>query len=608
MRKLTWKLETRISALWVFLVLAAVGSVLSSSALAGEDSILRADLEKHMTFLASDALKGRDSGSEGLREAAAYISRHFQELGLKPMGDPAARSFFQKVSMQGELRAAADQNLLSGSGRAWALHGEFMPFAFSSNGELHEREVVFAGYGVANPETKYDDYAGLDVAGKIVVVLRYEHADAGNADGSPTQHAYLTTKAKLAAQHGAAGLIIVNGPHGKAMEEGDPLFGLRSAGRMSGKKIPAIHAKRSFLEALLKETGRSLSELQTALDRDYQPISFVIPDVRVSMSVHLEKSVIEADNVIALLEGSDPDLKDEVVVIGAHYDHVGMGHFGSRWGSEGYDQIHNGADDNASGTAVVMEVAQAFARLEQRPKRGMLFILFCGEERGLLGSQFFTERPTIPLANQIAMINADMVGRAKDGGVSISGVGTSPGFTELVEGMGLGLDLKIETNESGIAPSDNTSFYKKDIPVLFYFTGIHDQYHTPDDDVHRINFEAQTEIGKHLFRVARKLGDAPDRPVFQKTEPGSRGVRLGIYTKDLDAGLGVESVASGSPAESAGLKSGDIIVTFDGKSIRSVTELRSMTAKLKPGSQAQVGFLRPIEDQTASKMEATLQF
>jgi len=575
------------------------------------------ELKAHLTYIASDELEGRDAGSEGCRIAAKYLRKEFRFYGLRPMGDRleedgARYSYFQKLQVVGTAELAKEGNFLSltADGRKTPLKvGEsFLPLSLSANAEAKNKEAAFVGYGITDVDAGYDDYAGLDVKDKVVVMLRYEHRESTAKIYQPSRHAWLSTKVQNAIAHGAAGVIIVNGPRNKHGGKGDPFIGLGNVGRTKNDKVPVVHAKPAFLEKLLVGTGKRMLELQTKMDQTKVPSSMLLPGQRISLGTRLTKSEKPTENVIGVLEGGDPKLKDEYIVVGAHYDHIGRGHYGSRWRRRGRGKIHNGADDNGSGTVGVLEIAEAMASLKQRPKRSVLFILFTGEERGLIGSRHFVEHPTVPRARIVAMINLDMIGRSPKGAVSIAGAGTSSVFKGLITRANAGLKLKIRTRDSGRSPSDSMAFVAQRIPVLFYFTGLHKDYHTPDDDVDRINFPDHARIVKHVMRLVTALAGREDKIDYVEVKTRG-GVRLGIVpnTDKLPAVV-VRHIAINSPAHRAGLMVGDVIVEMGGKPIRNLMDLRGVLDKQKRGNTISIKVKRKASDGKEKTLETAVTF
>jgi hypothetical protein len=580
-----------------------------------ESGITAAELKTHLTFIASDKLKGRDPGTDGCRAAAEYLRNEFRACGLEPLGDTGAggeRTFFQKLNVPGKTKTTERGNRLAvhsgGEITPFECGTAYLPLSISANAEVTRTGIAFVGYGITDEDTNYDDYAGLDVKGKAVVMFRYEHGESSAKIYRPSRHAWLVTKAENAIRHGASAVIIVNGPNNRTAGEGDPLIGLSNVGRLKNNKVPVTHAKQKVLAALLEGEYQNAKKLQTFLDRTRVAHSFIIKDKTIDLSVRLKRETRTTRNIIGIARGRHPDLRDECIVIGAHYDHIGLGHYGSRWGGRGRGKVHNGADDNGSGTVGVLELAEAVASLERRPKRSIVFILFTGEERGLIGSRHFVRHPTVPLDRIAVMINLDMIGRSSGGAVTIAGVGTSSVFPDVIKRAADGLDLKIRTQKSGRSPSDNIPFLAKRIPVLFYFTGLHKQYHTPEDDVGRINFAVERRIVRHVMRVALALADHAGGIEYVHVA-GRRGVMLGILpnTNRLPAVV-VRQVLRGGPADKAGVMPGDVIVEIGGRKINGIVDLRRALSKKKKGDTVGVTVRRKGSEGKAKTVELSLTF
>jgi hypothetical protein len=590
------------------------------------------EIREHIRYLSSEELGGRGSGTEGTRKAAEYIARAFREAGLKPGGE---RGYFQRFTFNAGVRMGSPNSVVlnlspqppprngegepvssssstsplpaSGRGaggerltRRLKLRDDFLPVAFSANGRA-AGDCVFVGYGISAPQLGFDEYAGIDVRGKIVVVLR-RTPDNDTFGGRFSRFAPLRYKAMTAREKGAAGILFVTGP---LTEEREDLGGFRFDAAFADSGIPAAVVKRAYVEEMLRPTGETLSALQTALAHGTVK-SMPLPGASATLVCNVVRERRETDNVLGYLEGSDPKLREEVVVIGAHYDHLGMGGEGSRDRSE-TPQIHPGADDNASGTAGLMELAQHFAAQKPRPRRSLLFIAFSGEELGLLGSAHYVKKPRIPLDRTVAMVNMDMIGRAKGNTLMVLGSGTSPVWKEVLETANRDLQFNLRPTNSGFGNSDHSSFYGKDVPVLFFFTGTHPDYHRPSDTWEKINLAGQTKIVKLVANVVTQIAGLPERPLFVRAtgdEPRMAGGGFGVYVgtiPDYSAegeGVTLSGVREGSPAEKAGLKAGDVIVQFGGKAIKNVYEYTFALRDARAGEPIEVVVLRGGERQT----------
>jgi hypothetical protein len=554
------------------------------------------DIRFHVNYLASDELEGRQAGSRGERLAGRYIASEFKRYGLKPAG---TNGYFQPFEFVSDVRLGP-QNALQvrteTGEQQYESDRDFRPLSFSANGAV-DGGVVFVGYGISADSLNYDDYANIDVEGKVVLMLRYG-PEGDNPHSAFDRHASLIRKVSLAASKGAAAVLIVTGP---ADNEEDELVPLKLQ-RLATASIPAISVTRKVANALLTAAGTTVEKVQQKINSSLKPNSFEIRGVDVALETDLRKIYSTGRNVLAFLEGSDPALKREVVIIGAHYDHLGYGGEGSL-ARDGSPAIHNGADDNASGTSAVLELAQRFAAARDSVKRSLLFAAFSAEELGLLGSAHYVNKPVIPLAQTVAMLNLDMVGRLKDSTLVVMGVGTSPVWPDLLEKASQGRPVKLNLRNAGTGPSDHSSFYLKDIPVLFFFTGQHQDYHKPSDDPEKINADGEAVIAGIVYDVALALANAPERVQFTKLkEPeGQQAARRGFrvfvgtvpdYTAEGVKGMRISGVSAGSPAEKAGLQSGDVIVRFGKTEVQNIYDYMYALGEYKAGDKVPVTVLR----------------
>ena len=469
---------------------------------------------EHIRFLASEEMKGRGTGTPELERAADYLAAQFRGFGLGPGN---GQSYFQSFPVTTHAQLGKDNQLVWRNGRRQALkfNSDFRPLNFSESGTVSGK-VVFAGYGITAPEYDYDDYAGIDVRNKIVLLLRHEpqEFDEKSVFGGRvyTIHAQFETKALNAKSHGARGVIFIN-DRPNHPSEGDDLEQFAGALGPASPGIPFVQVKAEVAEAWLARAGRPLADAVKAIDKDLRPQPFALPDsFEVEMRVDIERETRMVRNVMAYLPGQT----GEYLIIGAHYDHIGLGEQYSMASSEAGKKPHPGADDNASGTAGVLELARWFSK-QPRGRRGILFVTFAAEEIGLLGSSYFTSNPPRPLGNAVAMINLDMIGRPREGKVYVGGVGTGTTFGSIVSGMnGNGASkLNIDTTTAdGYGSSDHFSFTPKQIPVLFFFSGMHGDYHRPSDTWDKIDAPAAAELLEYAGRVAEQLLAAPDRPRF----------------------------------------------------------------------------------------------
>ncbi|HSQ14072.1 MAG TPA: M20/M25/M40 family metallo-hydrolase, partial [Candidatus Deferrimicrobium sp.] len=523
------------------------------------------------------------------------IAKEFAQYGLKAAGDD--NSYFQSFDVAVGVDVKEPSRLDLGDNRAPALREDWIPLGFSASGRT-EAEVVFAGYGITAKDYGYDDYAGIDAKGKIVLVLRYEPPPKN--EKSPFKkfpgfsiHSALRTKANNARDHGAVGMILVDLNH--SGDEKAELLSTRASLWRGGNSLLGAQLKRRVAEQWLADRDVSLQALKESIDREEKPSSMPLAGAKVVLQVTLEENRRSTDNVVAVLPGSDPNSKDEYVVIGAHYDHLGFGEFGALT-AQAQGRIHHGADDNASGTAVLLDLARRLSQLQLKPARSIVFVAFSAEELGLYGSRHFVERwPAI--ASTKAMVNLDMVGRLRDNRLTVFGARSGKDLSAIV-GAGarqLGLDIH---ESDGVGRSDHMSFYNKKIPVLHFFTGTHPDYHRPTDTWDKLNIEGMGKVSDLVLASVLRIANAretinfvslPARP--PATEMGQRRGGAGAYLGSIpDYGVNAEGVVltgvtEGSPAARAGLRQGDVIIELAQKKIMNIEDLTDALGSHKPGDE-----------------------
>jgi hypothetical protein len=566
----------------------ALGSVLvfTAAVRAGETTrIERKLLEEDIRFLASDDLGGRGNGMAGLQEAAFYVSTRFQSLGLRPAGDRG--TYFQRLRvMTGQEVGRHTRGVIRVGESSFALsyRNDFEPLTFSVSAEV-VAPVVFAGYGVTAPEHGYDDYASVDAQGKWVLVLRY----APVSFGEKGWHATFVRKAQNAANHGARGVLVVNGP--RSMRD-DVLVPFGADVGSEAVAVPVVHVKRPHAEEILRAASATLLDLQRSIDEGPTPRSFLVEGVEVAITVDVRRTAVEVDNVLGFLppEGrnASPALarSDEHLVIGAHYDHLGLGEKGSR-DKRSKGSIHNGADDNASGVAGMLELARLFALVEDRP-RGILFAAFAGEELGLKGSYYYTSHASYPLDDAVAMINLDMIGRLRHDRLYLSGTELLPQLENFLAANLESEGVVLSNRFSGDLSSDHAAFSAVGIPALFFFTGLHGDYHKPSDDPQFINFEGMERVLRITYNVSDFLLRAETPRVRASAAPGERSIDapylgIGIDTSFAGEGVRFAYVAADGPAAKAGLEAGDVLLEIDGRSIRSSEKAAGILKQHRPG-------------------------
>lgn len=566
-----------------------------------EEEINAKEIIDHIQYLASDELEGRFTGSEGCYAAGEYIKNEFESYGLTPLfGD----SFFQKFPFI-EKADLTENNFLTiiiaGKEKNLELETEYITAPFSGTSDL-ESEIVFVGYGLSVPSLEYDDYKGVDVKDKIVMAMRY-HPQHDNPMSKFDMYASFRQKASTARDKGAKGIIFVN-PYEPLND--DKLTNLKYDGAAGITDFAVVQMKREFVDQIFKSNDLDFAEYQKGIDDEMKPASFTF----LELSAKLKTEVVYVEkmgrNVGAILEGNDPELKNEYIVIGAHYDHLGLGQTSSRYrGPE--KLIHNGADDNASGTVGVIELAEKFASIKNEIKRSIIFTTFSGEELGLLGSSYLVRNFPKPIENVTAMLNMDMIGRLdEENNLTVIGTGTSSVWKNLLTEKNVN-NFKLTFNEDGFGGSDHMPFVTKGIPALFFFTGIHEDYHMPDDDTEKIIEEKQELIVKYVFNIGYEIANKPERldyvKVEKKTRPGGMGrskIKVGTIPEFSYQGAGykISGVTEGSPAQKAGLQAGDIMIKFAGKQVDSIYDFMGAMNGVKAGDTVDIVVLRDGEEMT----------
>lgn len=610
-------------------------------------------LRAHIEYLASDKLEGRRTGTAGAKLAAEYIAREFSRYGLRrSIGyDTAGMSVLEADSPKRYLQEfpyvsgveLGEHNLFYvNPGKAddiaqFRVVEDWMPLGFSSNGKIHGAEMVFAGYGISSAELKYDDYSASSAKDRVAIVFTGT-PDGDNPHGQFARAGEIRFKAAAARAAGARALLIIASEE-KLKDDRLSRLSYDNAGEAG---IPVLVISRPLAQKLL--ALGSLSVYQAAADaRGTNNVQLRAPMGlrKLDLSTEVTRRLSPSANVVGILDGSDPTLKNEVIVIGAHYDHLGHGGEGSLAPREG--EIHHGADDNASGTAGMLELARLFSSQKLRPRRTIVFMAFSGEEEGLLGSNYYVNHPIVPLANTVTMINMDMIGRMKDNKLIVGGVGTAPEWRQALAAANapermrvtvapaspaemsrpvstIGREVPIVTgsngspvvslsfekpfdlalNEDGFGPSDHSSFYAKQIPVLFFWTGSHEDYHKPSDTADKINYADEARILSLVTRIVYDIDTNDKRPVYAVAKSESTGraggfrVYLGTIPNYADSsdGLLLDGVRDDSPAAKAGIKAGDKIVKLAGRDVRNVYDYTYALGEMKAGQEYEVELMR----------------
>ncbi|HSM14779.1 MAG TPA: M20/M25/M40 family metallo-hydrolase [Thermoanaerobaculia bacterium] len=528
-------------------------------------------------WLAADEREGRGVGTAGIDGAGAWIEQRFRELGLEPAGSDGYRQPFEVTV---EIRSEAGTSL-SLDGEAVDA-AEFVPLAFSSPGPV-EADVVYAGWGIVAPELGRDDYEGLDVEGKIVLVRRFVPSTEEFREGdAERRYSGLRHKTFNARERGAVGLLVADvlDPEADSQDE-SPLPRLKpDEGGDAG--IPAMAITRALADRLI-ESGAS---------------------ARMAVELAVEKAT--TFNVAGRLEPAGEVAADgEAIVVGAHYDHLGHGGGGSM--APDSTEIHNGADDNASGTVAMLEIARRLAERRGELRRPVVFVAFSGEERGLLGSSWLVNNPPPGLEPErvAAMLNLDMVGRLRDDTVTVFGSDSAEEWAEILDPACEASGLTCKTSGDGYGPSDQTSFYAAGVPVLHFFTGTHDQYHRPSDDADLLYAVGGAAVAGLTADVALRLDQRATPPTLKQSESGpppsgdTRGLGASLGTipdfaglPEGQTGMPVAGTRPGGPADAAGIRRGDVIVELGGQEIRDIHDLMFVLRKATPGERVVVVVVR----------------
>jgi Tol biopolymer transport system component len=568
------------------------------------DAALAKRMQERVEWLAAPEREGRGTGSEGVRAAADWLAQRFREGGAEPVrGD----DYFEPFDFRAGQKVLADQCSLkllpaSGDGAAteFKLEEDFRPLSITENGEV-EGELVFAGYGLSVPEgvnqRRYNSYEGLNVKDKIVLLLRYVPEEVEPARRAHlNRYSGLRYKVMMARERGAKGVLVVTGPNSP---RGGEILPLGGDGSSADSGIPALSISGKAAEALLAGSGKSLKELQTALDIEnpHADGGFLVPGTRVKFSAGLEHIIRTDRNVVAAIPGQT----NEWVLIGAHYDHLGRGGSNSMARAGEESAIHPGADDNASGVTVVLDLAEHFAANAKSGKplrRGLLFALWSGEEMGLLGSAAFAAKPPVPIDQIAAYVNFDMVGRLRDNKLSMQAVGSSKLWRKLLEKRNVVAGFDLAMQDDPYLPTDVTSFYPKRIPVLNFFTGAHEDYHRPTDTAEKLDYAGMVRIAKFARGIIADVASAEERPDYSRVERSDQGggsretlrAYLGTipdYTQEAK-GVKISGVRAGSPGEKGGLLGGDVIVEFAGQKITNIYDYTFALDAVKIGQAVKI--------------------
>ncbi len=621
--------------------------VFSVSAQKAKQSKEEKRLRTHVSYLASEKLEGRRTGEKGAIFAAGYVSNMFARYKLKAgMAQnngkgKSKQSYLQKFPYVSGIEIGADNSLLVNDSKI-NLKTDWMPIVFSPNAKIENLPVVFAGFGIDSDELKYNDYRNIEANGKIVLAFETT-PDNDNPHGEFSRFDF-RAKANIAKAKGAKALLIISDEENFADEK---LAQMNFNQTLGETAIPTIVISRRTAGKFLEMDEKNLRETEEWLAKRVDAPENIririadLPKMSAQMNLNLVQKQAEAYNVIGIIPGRDAVLKNEAIVIGAHYDHLGRGGDGSL--DVNSKQIHHGADDNASGVAALLELAQQFRKAEKN-KRTLIFIAFGGEEEGLLGSKYYVNNPVFPIEKTAAMINMDMVGRLdKENKLIIGGIGTASEWNQLIESeqprelgnmkvvkgnknfptkdaaMSVGANgdvmvtksadrnfFDLQLNQDGFGPSDHSSFYGKQIPVLFFFTGTHTDYHKPTDTAEKINYRGLEKITEFVSEIVRSIDRNPLRPTYAKAQSSGmsgenrRGFNVSLgtvpsYADNTNDGLLLDGVRDDSPAAKAGLLAGDKIIKMAGNDVRNISDYVFVLGEMKAGEEYEVIVMRGAE-------------
>lgn len=503
----------------LFFILLFVTQLFAQQIATGPKSISADKILAHVTYLSKDQMRGRNTPSPELDSSAAYIARQFHQYGLKPVGDNG--TYLQHFNvLKSKLSKPNSLTIIAEAGETeFEIKQDFVPLYLTANKKI-TAAIVFAGYGITAPEYNYDDYKNIDVNGKIVLIFTHEPQENDPTSvfegRKMTDHSKSVNKALNARDHGAIGMIIVTDPNHRFRR---PPLNWPSLMRTKPKdatpltveekmdnKLVVVRIGKNLADQLFEKTGKTMADLQSSIDTDLASQSYEVPGIKVRIETNLNSDPTPTQNVVGLLEGIDPVLKNEIIVISAHYDHLG---------ALNDSTIFNGADDNASGTVGVMTLAEAFTTNNRLPKRSILFCAWAGEEKGLFGSRYYVDSaPLFPLETTTININLDMIGRYDSSSIDIVGISSSPDFFSLIEKENEKFKFEYSEKNEFINRSDHGSFYRKKIPVLGFSTGLHNDYHQTTDTVEKCFPEGIAQICKFVFNITWILAEKDQRWEF----------------------------------------------------------------------------------------------
>lgn len=522
------------------------------------------NIQKHITYLASDKLQGRGTGEKGEDLAAVYLTKQFKSYNLIPKGDK--NTFIQEFSfVDGIIQLPTIIRINQNKKAAGQDKKDYYALPFSASNEYNLRSLYFeeVNEGIIAEKLQRDDYKNKNVMGKVVVMYAFPEKELNPHDAMSEYYSF-KERAKIAQDKGAVMVFFVDRQNKNSFQDLP-----KDNPKAQFLRIPVLWLSHSFYQELKKQN---------------------ITDFYLKTTIAIKPN--KGKNIVGYLDNQ----AQHTIVIGGHYDHLGLGHQKGSLEPNPENKIHNGADDNASGTAGVLELARYFSSNNRKEKFNFLFICFSGEELGLYGSNYYTKHPTIDLNTVNYMLNMDMIGRLREQKLAISGVGTSPTWVNLILSLD-SIDAKITTklDSSGVGPSDHTSFYLKNIPVLHFYTGTHSDYHKPSDDVDKINFEGTVQVLNFMIQLIEKTEELPKltfTPTKDKQNQNTPAfkVTMGIIPDYMYSGKGVraEGVSIGKPAQKAGIQKDDIIIQIGNDEVTDMMSYMKCLAKYKKGDTVKV--------------------
>lgn len=563
-------------------------------------------LKESVKYLSSNELKGRFPGTEGIELAAQFIENEFSNIGLKKFNNSYRQAFKITTSMNYHnqdnntfsvttivQRIGVPKEKLPKVSQPFKLEKDFSPLVFSKNDKV-KGELAFVGFGISDKANNYDDYEGIDVKDKIVIILS-DSPDGENKESKFFHQSDLRHKANVARSKGAIGMILV-----KIQGDSMNVFESLNESNIGGHSgIVAVQCQRQSISKYFPK-DKILYEIEDKIIKTKKPNSFLIPNIEIEMSVDLVPEKSDTYNIYGYIEGTDPKLKNEYIVIGAHYDHLGFGNVPTARKKTKKANIYNGADDNASGVVGLLELARHYQLYPS--KRSIIFCSFSSEEMGLLGSAHFVKNLPVPKESIITMINFDMIGRLENE-LTVFGYSSAKNFEKIIDSVNQLTSLKIAKASDAYGPSDHSSFYSEKIPVMMIFTGVHDDYHTPDDDWNKINYDGMISVLNYSEKIITTIADNPDKPEYVESLTSERrSSHGGSYSKvwfgiipsfgESSGGCKIGGSSPGSPASKAGLQKDDIITKLNNKNVDNLNEFTNLLKEFNPGDVVKVIFLR----------------